>query len=292
MKRIIIFSLALIFLTLIITYLTAQNVDLKFSHKYHMKEVETACDDCHDAATSMSAQDNLLPDMDKCYSCHDEEETECTVCHKDPDNAEVYPRIVNYIDKFPHKKHIEQSIPCEKCHAGVDESDNIMEKHLPNMAVCSQCHRELAKTDFCYDCHKKGMNLKPANHDGQWKANHAYAAVMDKEQCTQCHTDNSCNECHSSDNLDRKVHPLNFVNNHAIYAKGNTENCYTCHEELSFCVDCHRERMVMPRNHAFANWSNTTTGGAHARAARLDMDSCLSCHSDTQGDPVCVVCHQ
>ena len=94
------------------------------------------------------------------------------------------------------------------------------------------------------------------------------------------------------DNLDRKVHPLNYVNNHGMYAKGNKDNCYTCHEEQAFCVDCHQKRMVMPRSHSTANWSNTTTGGGHARAAKLDLDNCLSCHSDAQGDPVCVLCHQ
>ncbi len=290
MKRTIIFSIALIFFAFIGLFLVAQDVELIFSHKFHMEEVEAECTDCHDVAASAAAKDNLLPDMDKCYSCHDED-TECTTCHKDPDNAVVYPRIVSYIGKFPHAKHVAKKIPCEKCHVGVAASENIMEKHLPKMTVCLECHKDVARENFCYDCHEKGKNLKPTAHNFQWKSEHGFSADMDKDECKQCHAESYCLECHSSDNLDRKVHPLNFVNNHGIYAKGNKENCYTCHEELSFCVDCHQKRMVMPRNHSFANWSNAETGGGHARAAKLDLDSCMSCHSDAQADPVCVVCH-
>jgi len=291
MKKTVIIIVALIFFAIISVLLVAQDVELIFSHKYHAEEVGASCSDCHKASESAKASDNLLPNMDGCYSCHDEDE-ECSKCHKDPDNAIVYPRITDFIAKFPHDKHAAKNITCEKCHEKVADSDNIMEKHLPKMAVCVECHKELTRDDYCYDCHAKKDKLKPATHDFVWKSNHGVTAIADEDACETCHTKSSCLDCHKSDNLDRQVHPLNFVNNHGLYAKGNKENCYTCHEELAFCVDCHRKRMVMPRNHSFANWSNATTGGAHARAAQLDLDFCLSCHSDAQSDPVCVICHK
>ena len=106
----------------------AQEIELIFSHKFHAEEVNAACTDCHSADESALPTDNLLPDMDKCYTCHDSEE-ECTRCHKDPDNAVVYPRITDYIAKFSHKEHKGKSFTCEKCHENVSISVNIFDKH-------------------------------------------------------------------------------------------------------------------------------------------------------------------
>ncbi len=290
MKRKIITFIVLIFLIALTYLLLAQDVELIFSHKFHAEDVGSACTDCHKAEESNFATDNLLPDMESCYTCHDED-AECTMCHKDPDNAVPYPRITTYIAKFPHSKHVSDKLTCEKCHAGVSKSENIFDKHLPNMASCVTCHADMDKKDYCYTCHGKEENLKPDDHFLAWQKEHGIVSAMDANSCTQCHTTAYCIDCHQKDNLDHEVHPLNYVNNHGMYAKGNKDNCYTCHEELAFCVDCHQTRMVMPRNHSYANWSNKTTGGGHARAAKLDLDSCIGCHSDAQSDPVCIVCH-
>jgi hypothetical protein len=290
MKKII-FILGLFSVGMLSYLLFAQDVELIFSHKYHAEEVGASCADCHSADSSALATDNLLPNMETCYNCHDKEE-ECTVCHKDPDNAVAYPRITSYIAKFPHNKHAGVEGGCDRCHAGVATSANIFDKHLPDMASCIGCHKVTDQTDYCFSCHNQGENLKPVDHQVVWKSTHGIAGQTKKEECQGCHTENYCVECHHKDNLNHKVHPLNFVNNHALQAKGNKDNCYTCHEEQAFCIDCHRQRMVMPRNHSTANWANAKTGGGHARAAKLDLDSCLSCHSDAQGDPVCIVCHK
>ena len=290
MKKII-FLIIVLSTALIMSYLLfAQDLELIFSHKYHAEEVEAACTDCHKADESALPADNLLPDMDGCYTCHDEEE-ECTKCHQDPDNAIVYPRITDYIAKFSHKQHSGDKFSCETCHKNVSHSENIMDKHLPKMGKCVECHTTLSQDDYCFICHKQEENLKPADHTLVWAKEHGIAAQTERDECGLCHHQNMCLDCHMNDNLDHNIHPLNYVNNHGLYAKGNKDNCLTCHEEMAFCMDCHRQRMVMPRNHAVANWSNTTTGGAHARAAKLDLDSCISCHSDAAGDPVCIQCH-
>ncbi len=269
-----------------------QKVDLKFSHKLHIEDVGAACTDCHTAAdSSTSPTQNLLPNMESCYQCHDED-SECTLCHKDPDNAIDYPRITTYIAKFPHATHIQSSIECTTCHENVAASENILDQHLPHMQKCTSCHTDKEKIDYCYTCHSQNRDLRPANHKLDWLKGHGIASQTMKQDCKSCHTEEKCLTCHQQDNLDRTVHPLNFVNNHSLVAKGNIENCYTCHEEQSFCVDCHRTELVMPRSHASAGWSNTKTGGGHARAARLDLDSCLSCHNVSDSEPVCLQCHQ
>jgi len=290
MKKFIIFSAIAAVLLVISFILFAQELELIFSHKYHAEEIGAICTDCHPAGESELASDNLLPDMDGCYTCHDEEE-ECTYCHKDPDNAIAYPRITEYIAKFSHKQHAQKDVECEACHEGVAESDNIHDKHLPSMQDCMTCHPLTMSADYCYVCHDKSEDLKPADNNLSWNKDHGLASYTDQSSCESCHHENMCLDCHQNDNLDHKVHPLNYEYTHGIHARGNKDNCLTCHEEQAFCMDCHRQRMVMPRTHSRANWSNTTTGGGHARAAKLDLDSCISCHSDTQGDPVCAACH-
>ncbi len=269
--------------------LIAQELELIFSHKYHAEEIGVECTDCHPATESKLASDNLLPDMDGCYTCHDEDQ-ECTVCHKDPDNAIAYPRITEYIAKFSHAEHSGEDFTCENCHKGVAKSSDITEKHLPSMEKCVECHVVTSDADYCYICHEKGENLIPADHHLAWRQDHGIVAQTE-ENCSACHTENSCLECHEGDNLDHKVHPLGYVNTHGIFARANKENCYTCHEELAFCVECHQTRGVTPRSHLTANWTNMSTGGGHARAAKLDLDSCIACHSDAGGDPSCTGCH-
>jgi len=269
----------------------AQQIDLIFSHKYHAEDVGASCTDCHAAAdTSMLASHNLLPDMDACYKCHDTETT-CTVCHKDPDNATAYPRITSYIAHFPHAKHVAENVECTTCHANVAASENILDKHLPPMSACVTCHAQTEKADYCYSCHAQQENLRPANHQLDWTKAHGIKSQTATD-CKLCHTDNRCLACHQQDNLDRQVHPLNFRLTHALKAKGDKENCNTCHEETSFCISCHRQELVYPRTHASAGWANRKTGGRHARAAAQDLDSCLGCHSDQTGDPICMQCHQ
>ena len=290
MNKIVALCLALL-LIITFSYLFAQELELIFSHKFHAEEVGTTCTDCHSAKESAVPTDNLLPDMNSCYNCHDEDEEKCSTCHKDSDNAIEYPRVTKYIAKFPHKKHSGEKFSCEKCHIGISKSENILAKHLPKMGVCIKCHDNKTQIDYCSFCHNKKENLKPDDHDITWNAEHGISTNIDKEICNTCHTNNMCLECHQNDNLDHKVHRLNFVNNHGISAKGNKDNCLTCHEEQAFCVDCHRQRMVMPKNHSTANWTNSVLGGRHARDAKFDLDACLSCHSDAAGDPVCVICH-
>ena len=291
MKYKLIVSLTICTLFLISSITMSQDLDLIFSHKFHAEEVGAGCTDCHAAAdTSTKSTQNLLPDMQSCYNCHDEE-TACTLCHKDPDNASAYPRITSYIAKFPHALHISNNIKCSKCHADVEKSSNIMDRHLPPMATCVDCHSDLQQIDYCITCHSAGEDLKPLNHRLDWKKAHGIVSYNQENECSMCHDKNQCLNCHQKDNLNHIVHPLNFRNNHALYARGNKDNCYTCHEDLAFCVDCHQAEFVLPRTHANAGWANPNTGGKHAREALLDLDSCLSCHSESNTEPICADCH-
>jgi len=292
MKKSYVLNIIIILVLSLMLFGQTQKANLIFSHKYHITELEISCADCHKAASSMESQDNLLPDHESCGACHEIDDN-CKMCHKEDRDPSAVPRIQNYINKYPHGTHQGESFTCEKCHKDIEKSENIEDKHLPKMVLCVQCHDNKNQDEYCLFCHSKERTLIPTGHTKAFcEKNHGFASYMENLNCGACHTQGMCLDCHRKDNLDRKAHPLNYVNNHGMYAKGNKDNCYVCHEELSFCLDCHRQKMVMPRTHASANWSNRTNGGRHARSAKLDLDNCISCHSDVSGNPVCIQCHE
>jgi nitrate/TMAO reductase-like tetraheme cytochrome c subunit len=269
-----------------------------FSHKFHVEEQEIACVDCHQKATeSTKASDVLVPKMQTCYDCHDEDETPCSTCHTNPDEPGVAPRLSGFKSRFPHKLHVDaEGTNCLTCHKGVDQAEQVGTFHLPSREQCTTCHKgaDVATNRLqCFTCHQTTMNFTPISHRVNWRKDHGIARQIGKNSCIHCHQENYCITCHEGDNLDHQVHPLNFRFTHGMMAKGNKENCLTCHQEEAFCVDCHRSEHVMPKNHAMPNWSNRIQGdgGAHAREAQIDFETCLSCHNDAYADVVCTTCH-
>ncbi len=270
---------------------SVQQPGVQFSHQLHIEAVELGCADCHTAEESTTAQDNLLPGHDNCYLCHEEDDTECSFCHTDADDPQGIKDFI-HIARFPHAQHVGEDFECATCHAGVAAAEKtVVGRYLPSMQLCQDCHGNLAQVDYCYVCHAKGEELAPADHRLDWRSAHGLANHLDEENCQMCHTEKQCLDCHEKDNLDRQVHPLNYVNNHAIDAKMKADNCYTCHEELESCVTCHREQLVLPRNHNTAGWATFTNGGRHARQAKMDLDKCLACHNDAYTEPICMQCH-
>jgi len=268
-----------------------------FSHQFHLSEADAECTDCHGKVkNSLDATDNLLPEMETCYSCHDEDDTECSLCHSNPDEAGLAPRNKDFAAKFPHKQHINAADNCLNCHTGIDKKTEVGNFHVPGSATCTNCH---GAADFkeeqikCLTCHDKEMDFEPSSHALNWSKDHGLNQQIGNENCSHCHQASYCQNCHQGDNLDSEVHPLNFRLTHGSMAKANKENCLTCHEEQLFCLDCHQTQMVMPKNHSYVNWSNRIpgNGGRHAKEAKFDFDNCMSCHNDTFADNVCVTCH-
>lgn len=290
-KRNTIFLLLLLALASLGMVNSSGDTGFKFSHKLHIQDVGSGCSDCHAVAdTSKSPLDLLLPDKAACNQCHDDTLT-FTSYDNQKDAAKTRPWLTHYIARFPHQIHLANDIQCIDCHTGIDNSENISDSHLPAMSSCVQCHSSLDEPDYCYTCHSPQDDRLPADHKSDWTATHGINSYTDKDNCRMCHSDNYCLECHRGDNLDRQVHPLNFVNNHAIAAKGGNDKCYICHEEQAFCQECHRAELVLPQSHSFAGWSNKSNGGTHKTAAQFDLDGCISCHNDMNGDPICAECH-
>jgi hypothetical protein len=295
MKKLLI--LVIVCLTCWILSGFSQQSDLIFSHKFHLQEAEAQCADCHQAvSTSQSPRDNLLPSMQTCYNCHDEKDTDCKVCHTDPDAAQDVPRIVQLQAKFAHQVHVKSDQDCKVCHAGIELRESPAGPELiPAENKCRQCHGNMDVNEDktkCLVCHEQDHPSKPADHLTGWNKDHGPIAQLNKESCVHCHQNSYCTDCHEGDNLDRQIHPLNYKNNHGIDARTNKDNCLTCHQEGVFCTDCHQREMVMPRNHAYANWTNPRNGGLHKSQAEGDLDYCQSCHNDGYAGNVCIECHQ
>jgi hypothetical protein len=275
----------------------SQQQDLIFSHKFHLEDAGARCADCHQPAdSSLSPRDNLLPAMQTCYACHDEKETDCKVCHADPEAAQTVPRIISLQAKFSHQRHASSGQDCKACHAGIEQKESVTgTMHIPAEEECRECHGSFDYNEdrtACLLCHETDHAFKPADHQTAWKKDHGKIAQFDKQACGHCHQNSYCIVCHEGDNLDRLSHPLNYLHNHGIDARVNKETCLTCHEEFAFCIDCHQREMVMPRNHAYANWTNPQTGGMHKSVAASDLDYCMSCHNDAYARNVCIECHQ
>ena len=273
--------------------------EVKFPHAYHVEDMGMECEICHaEVAQSRSGLDDHLPGKDGCAECHDVEDTDlCTQCHNDPDEPRSFARIMSYSPKFNHAVHVEKEVSCAHCHGAVAKSDSSATEHLPGMEACMGCHDGMQAQKDCILCHESSRGKIPSDHVSPlWSRQHGDDASLDNGQsCTLCHARNDCQECHQGDNLLPRAHPPGFQFKHAIEIRTGRTECSACHEQSSFCIECHTERNVYPLSHQRASWAGTLpgSGGRHAVQARINIELCTACHSDEpDSDPVCAACHE
>lgn len=304
---------------------------IKFSHKYHLQEVGASCSDCHTkAAASTSLEENLLPTMQDCATCHDvESEDNCTLCHyKDEKTWQAFAKPKTEL-MFNHKFHTEQlGLKCESCHKNLNEVAYANAQSYPSMQDCASCHNNQTATLECANCHINTLTLRPASHTADFSVTHKNMARMSQEECAVCHTSFDCAECHEGANLLfttkdgavdvqtpfnispsslgtrnlvlQRVHSLNFRETHPLEAEGRSQECAVCHDTQNFCQTCHEAQGVdvagKPLWHGGPNWGALagvvgTGGGRHAELAKRDIEMCASCHSPQGDDPTCLLCH-
>lgn len=299
---------------------------IKFSHSIHQDIGE--CADCHSAVVESTNMDgSLLPVKDDCAGCHDVDDDEnCELCHYEDVYEALIPSESSVL--FNHKLHItEQSMQCEKCHAGISEVDYSFESPEvnPSMMICYECHNNTTvASNACEQCHISTVNLLPDDHKViGFSMNHKFASQSD---CQLCHDEVFCEDCHvatigiDETNLSNdfftpysphnfvdgtkqqtitRVHDLNYRFTHGIEAKGKTHNCQTCHQTETFCVECHASESgdfnlggIVPLSHTASDFvTGLTPGSQHAVLAKRDIESCASCHDVQGADPNCILCH-
>jgi hypothetical protein len=183
-----------------------------------------------------------------------------------------------------HKLHVaEQGLTCEDCHA----PQQVIRKEN-----CQNCHEPDQVAMYLQEFHEQviipGMAPCPRDHADDFRRAHGPQAELDPNRCTECHAQRFCQNCHEGVNLQGRIHPLNFVQVHPFEARGQEEECLSCHQTRQFCVDCHNQPGHRVINHPVGpGWANTTEGGAHRDEASTGLESCLDCHDLGAADPVC-----
>jgi hypothetical protein len=283
-----------------------------FSHRRHVEKEELKCRDCHASAwTSAQANDDLMPGPAACADCHDPGQVSTS-----------FPAPARTV-RFAHRHHVETlKMSCEQCHEGVSQREAPAPvAALPPMGTCMSCHNAEAAPRECETCHTQPtFQLKPASHQPGWKAGHGPEARLSDSSCLPCHRVSECQECHEGAQLSKldsglrqtpfaarmegsigqavvAVHGLNYRFLHGLDARGKSGECATCHELEAgdFCAQCHNpggDPGIRPVWHGGPDWVPLQGGGRHARLARQDLESCVSCHDLEGRDPTCQRCHR
>lgn len=253
-----------------------------FSHRIHVVEQELECDMCH--LDYDSSDDPGMPALGQCALCHSELDDE-----KPPERkVDVFygpegflaARVGDLGDEpiFSHLKHVEAGLECAACHAGVEQSDDVLDLRRPSMAACVDCHEASSAPNECSTCHSVlREDVAPRSHDGNWMRAHGSTVCARDDatasQCSLCHSDSSCVSCH------REMPPQNHTNHwrlrgHGVTASIDRASCATCHTEDS-CASCHASSP--PQSHSGA-WGSPVN------------NHCIGCHFPVQNEG-CVVCH-
>ncbi len=240
------------------------------------------------------------------------------------------------IIKFSHSLH-DGAAECADCHVKVTESKSLGMSLLPAKAECAACH-DVEDSDNCSKCHYEDVFevLVPRtsqilfNHelhiaDQKLQCTYCHAGIKDvdysfesansfpsMEKCYTCHNDksvatNNCEQCHiSTVNLTPESHnEVGFFKNH----KFNNDNCQMCHNEETFCADCHVATIGIdeanlsndfytpysPHNYVEGTKQQVITRVhdlnfrfSHGIDAKGKTNSCQSCH---QTETFCAECH-
>lgn len=294
-----------------------------FAHGPHLRE-GMSCARCHAGAArdegeipadaaSPSARRPLLPDEASCRSCHDDPVRDrCSRCHTVPARAAPYADATDDI-RFDHEDHDDpEGGRCVRCHGGEGRTLATFEPATPSMDTCtSSCHADDMRAMACARCHEdlhryRLEDVAIVDHGPGFLRRHGVASRTDAALCTQCHEPTFCEECHLTaqgaplevfdpDRVYRDfVHRGDFTARHGIEAGLERGTCARCHG-VSFCDGCHTAAgiggSVAPGSPHPPGWLDPLSPTGHAREARRDLLSCVSCH-EADAERTCVPCHR
>ncbi len=236
----------------------------------------------------------------------------------------LVPAALGAQGSFPHERHVELVPSCEGCHAGVTSGDTAA--LFPDPALCATCHDGSMAPEVewkgpspgavsarfphdpravkCETCHlspgagepaaagaerrRVGPPAAPTWHGAGFDTEHGAAAAVGQPTCSSCHSDDFCTACHEG-SAAPGFHPANFLVRHGPEAFGRLSDCSSCHSTEAFCRECHvatgvggEGRLDTPGHDRQPIWLLN-----HGQAARQDLESCVSCHRQTD----CLQCH-
>jgi hypothetical protein len=131
----------------------------------------------------------------------------------------------------------------------------------------------------CSTCHMDGEK-DPVVLDGP------SSIIPDQAACLNCHDQAFIDEVEFPG---LKTHGPVWALNHRPFAKGNTYDCYACHQQFD-CLECHKSGFADEMGDFGNNMINVHRSDFHVThpiAARTDPQLCSSCHENR----FCVDCH-
>lgn len=293
---------------------------IRFRHGPHLAEGMT-CLRCHGAAAPAeeaspyprASERPLLPAEADCRSCHDDPiEDRCARCHTSPRHAASYTQSDDDI-RFDHTRHAEADRGlCVRCHGAAERTLARFEPARATMATCTNgCHRDDMRALDCARCHDdlhryRIEEVAMIDHGPGFLRRHGEQARVDSALCTQCHEATFCEDCHLSAQgppleafepaaVHRDfVHRGDFLARHAVEVGLERGTCARCHG-VSYCDGCHEASgiggSVAANSPHPPGWLDPLSSLGHARAARRDLLSCVSCH-ESDAEETCVPCHR
>jgi hypothetical protein len=133
---------------------------------------------------------------------------------------------------------------------------------------------------------------RPASHGADFSVMHAAPASASPAGCAACHARPQCLECHIPDpgNGAPGYHRAGFLATHPVQAYQRTASCSDCHNPAQFCSSCHLSAGLasvdLPLDGGYHDAKRFFVAG-HGQAARQNLESCVSCHTETD----CMSCH-
>lgn len=170
---------------------------------------------------------------------------------------------------------------------------------------CAACHTR----ESCIACHRTrpaivlalpdsgpgrgpGARIEriPGYHGVGFADRHGPPARSAPGRCGACHARAECLECHRPDpGAAGNYHPAGFLTRHPGAAFNRQVDCTGCHNQGAICATCHRQAGL-----ATPGWrrpeyhdANAAFGLNHGVAARQNLESCVSCHTERD----CLTCH-
>lgn len=236
-----------------------------------------------------------------CATCHAQDF--CLVCHVDaPEQPSIREMPVD-----PRSLVHKAKLRAPATHADPD----FLRTHGAAMdgadGQCSTCHTQKS----CTVCHVatpgvaagipsagagRGLGAVvtrryPRSHDAWFRETHGAEANASPQSCAGCHAQEDCLVCHLPGAADAApgYHPPGFLTRHPTAAYGRETSCSDCHNPQSFCASCHEASGLTSTGPLGSGYHDAKFFFllAHGPAARRSLESCVSCHSESD----CLVCH-
>ncbi len=272
--------------------------NLRFTHLPH----ELGCAFCHQPGGAEDLTTLTFPEPELCLGCHAPQATGhleaggfCRSCHVPIGQSRLAASAA-------------LEFPAPESHGKSDFTAAHGRLAAASAEDCAVCHDRSS----CTTCHGGATHLSAAIleiptpvvggpqgvrpvqrgsagfHPAGWVTSHAPEAAAGQPDCMSCHAESTCVGCHDGPSQP-DFHPMNFLASHGPEAFGRVSDCTSCHSSEAFCRECHlglgfkgSGGVVAPFHDNQALWVLS-----HPQAARQDLESCVSCHQQTD----CLRCH-